>query len=360
MTARQPTIELVLAVHDPTRPLARAIRSALETRFRGRVSVLVVEHNCTDGDFADVRAQFEGEPVRWEVLRDGIRSPAGPFNIGVAHATSDYVGLLGSDDRFEAQAIDSAIGRIDATHPDVLIYPLRHDGKPSLPNPLVRKRRHDRLDPLRDRLMYRTAPLALIKRELIQSPEMAFTAGLSTGEDVAVSARLWFSGAQIAFYPEDAGYVIMADGPQRVTLEPRALALEFEPFERLFRQDWVACLDISARRAIVTKTIRVHVLGALFRRQSEGGWRAEDLESIRQLLQHAEVVAPGYRQVFSRADAELLKVATRSDSSAEILDSAVVRRNGAGRVDRWIAASALKSLHREAPLRRLMRYVTWP
>ncbi|MFS2280097.1 glycosyltransferase family A protein [Microbacterium sp. OR21] len=360
MTHSPVSIEIVISVHDPQRPLERAIRSVLDTHSQHRVSVLVVEHNCADGAFDSVRLALEGEPVRWLRFRDGIKSPAGPFNFGISQSTGDYVGLLGSDDRFESGAVDSLLRRLDETRPDVLVYPLRHDGQPSLPNPLARKWRTRNLHVVRDRLMYRTAPLALVRQGIWLSSDYAFTEGLPTGEDVSVSAALWFSEARIDFHPRDPGYVIMNDGPQRVTLEVRPLHEEFRPFLRLFSLTWVQQLGTEERLALVVKTVRVHVLGALFRRLADGSWSEKDRTAVQRILAVAEALSPRYLEVLSRADGRLLRDVQEPITTFEDFEIKVRRRNEAGRSDRWLTADLRLVLHRESPLRRLIRYATWP
>jgi len=359
MSGAMPTLEVVIAVHDRRRPVGRAVASVLDGAPAGRVRVTVVVHNRPREEFDDLAARFRDAPVRILDFSDDTRSPAGPFNFGVASATGDYVGLLGSDDRFEEGAVSAALARIDRSRPDVLVYPLRHDGRPPLPNPLARRHRTERLDPIRDRLMYRTAPLAFVRRERFQQEAYRFTPGMPTGEDVETSARLWFTAPDIAFHPADPGYVVMDDGPERVTFAPRPVDVELAPFTRLLERDWVRALPVRSRRAIVIKTMRVHALGILFRRQSEGGWQEGDLAAFRRLCALADATAPRWRGPFALADAALLHTAETA-SSTEQVDAAVRRRNAAGRLRRWVPANPLLIAHREAPLRRLVRYASWP
>ena len=106
-----------------------------------------------------------------------MRSPAGPFNHGLALAEAPWVGVMGSDDSFDPGAIDAMLRHLRADSPQVLLYPLRHQGGRPMANPLSRRWHHRGLDPVKDRLAYRTAPLALIRRELIADLGLLFTPG---------------------------------------------------------------------------------------------------------------------------------------------------------------------------------------
>lgn len=60
--------------------------------------------------------------------------------------------------------------------------------------PPARPRRRHRLDPVRDRLAYRSAPLGLLRRATIERLGLRFPTGLSTGEDLPFTTRLWTAG----------------------------------------------------------------------------------------------------------------------------------------------------------------------
>jgi hypothetical protein len=354
-----PTVEVVIAVHDESRPLGRAVDSVLDGRPEG-VGVLVVLHGLGPDAFSTLRTKYEDEPVTWLEFHDGVRSAAGPFTAGIHAATADYVGLLGSDDRFERGALATMVRRLELDRPDALVYPMRHDGMPPLPNPLVRWRRERRLHPVRDRLAYRTAPLALFRRSLVDRLGLRFTPGVATGEDAEFSARLWFSGARIDFHPADPGYVIMADAATRVTMTPRPLEEDLEAYSHLFALDWVGALSPSERHALAVKTVRVHVLGAVLARAAREQLTADDIAAARAVVEEGIRLAPGLLAPFSRADRPVLAALLDPSSTPARFAALNAARAGAGRLRRWFPTDLRHALDREGSLRRLMRYATWP
>ena len=78
---------------------------------------------------------------------------------------------------------------------DAALARLRHQDGEVLHNPLVRWRRSKRLDPVKDRLFYRTSPLGLLKRSTLEFLGLKFQEGVRSGMDMSYGARLWTSGA---------------------------------------------------------------------------------------------------------------------------------------------------------------------
>tara|TARA_R100000365_G_C2748490_1_gene80169 strand:- start:7010 stop:8065 length:1056 start_codon:yes stop_codon:yes gene_type:complete len=345
--------QIVIAVHDPARPLQRAIDSVLDG-VGGEMGVVVVCHGIGRASFGEIN-----DPrVRWVEFQDGIRSPAGPFNAGIAAATAPYVGVMGSDDFFDPGGTHALLARLDST-PDVLIYPMRHQTGASLPNPLSRRGRRRRLDPVRDRLSYRTAPLALVRTELIRTLGLHMSPGLRTGEDVEFSARLWFSDHRIDFYPDDPAYVIGADGPARVTHAAMPITDELAAFERLFSQPWVRALARSRRASLVTKTVRVHLLGSVWRHVAQGTMTDEVRAHVSHVIRQGVEVSPSALAPLARHDRAVIDALWGPGTTMDVI-AAVSERGATSRWERYLTRNPLLSLHREGDLRRALRYRTWP
>src|SRR5690606_29098886 len=105
--------------------------------------------------------------VRFLALSVGEPSPAGPFMFGIRAATAEYVSIMGSDDFLEPGALRAWVDlarRLDLT---AFIPPERHSSGAKVATPPVRPWHTGLLDPVRDRVAYRTAPLGLIKRAAI-------------------------------------------------------------------------------------------------------------------------------------------------------------------------------------------------
>ena len=220
-----PEVDIVIAVHDPRRDVARSVGSALTSS--GVARVLVVCHNTpVDAIAARLGRLSDDRRVQLEPCDDGVGSPAGPFNRGLELATARFTAIMGSDDELGDGAVDAWLRIADQDQAEVVIPALRYAGGRRVPTPPTRPGRVRNLDGVRDRLAYRTAPLGLVARERFGA--MRFTPGLATGEDLAYSTRLWFSGAPISRVRAGGEYVIHDDA-ERVTFTRRPLGDEPPP-----------------------------------------------------------------------------------------------------------------------------------
>lgn len=310
-----PAVDLVIAVHDARRPVARAVRSVLDGS-EGLVRVTVVAHDLGIGTVEDALALTPDERPHVRVLgySDHVRSPAGPFNHGLAHARAEYVAVMGSDDTLEPGAVRAWLDVARERGSDVVLAPLRQGGQ-VLRNPLVRRgtgrpgpRATSPLDAVADRLLYRSAPLGLLRRSTLARLDLTFTEGLATGEDLELSARLWCSDARIDMLPSAPAYVVGADAADRVTAARRPVADELAAVTRLRTVGLPSELRPSQRRALAIKVLRVHVLGALGRRQSAADWDDDGPAALRAEARAWLEAAPTALHALARADLAALRV----------------------------------------------------
>lgn len=344
-------VDVVVAVHDPARPLARTVASALTGNEETDVRVTVA---CHELDPEEVRPLLPPETlphVRFLEVRDGLGSPSGPYNAGIDAATARWVSIVGSDDHLEPGALAAWADLGDRLGSDVVLAPIRlADGSP-VRTPRVRLGRSQDLDPVRDRLAYRTAPLGLMRRSTLNRLGLRLTPGMRSGGDVAFTARLWTCGVRIDLAAGTPAYVVGTTAATRVTTAVRPVPEELRAFEDLLDRPWVLELPEDRRRALAVKTIRIHVLGALRRRPAEEDWTPEEVAWVRRLVGRWVALAPGVLDPFSVADRALLDAVLRSGADPASVSAAVRRRNTAGRLAQWLAPRPLANLDRESTLR---------
>ncbi|WP_169581681.1 glycosyltransferase family 2 protein [Microbacterium thalassium] len=350
-SGRRPDIDVVVPVHRADRPLGRAVESALSGARSATVRVTVVCHGIPASAIAPL---VEGrQEVRILECADPRPSAAGPANVGFAAATAEYVSRLDSDDTFEAGALDAWHAQARRNRSDVLVAPLRpEDGRP-IHAPLTRPFRHRRLDGVRDRLSYRTAPFGLIRRDALPDPAAPYTPGLEVGEDLELGIRLWFGGGRIDFAAGRPAYVVHDDAVQRTTLVVRPVESELAASRRLVRLAWFHELDAAARRAVVIKLARIHVLGALRNRIAGAGFDDADRTSFTTLLDEFDRASASWRRPFNRYDSRILELLRHGDPEAAREAASAPPR----RVDTLLAPSMRGTLDRESTLRRYARYL---
>lgn len=346
-------VEVVIACHDARRPLGRAVRSVLQdSDVRDAVRVTVVAHGL---DPELLRAQLGGidGDVRVLAFADGVRSAAGPFNHGLDAVDAEYCAVMGSDDFLEPGTMNAWIGHARRHRPDAAIAQVRLQGEALMPNPLVRLGRTRRLDAMRDRLFYRTAPLGLIRTARMRELGLHMREGMRVGEDFEFGIRLWAHAGRIDFLAGAGAYVIGQDAAERTTFGSMTITERLEPVVNLFRDGVFDDLSRAHRRALATKLIRVTVVGNL--QALAANLSDTDVAEFAALLRRLLTEAPTALAPFNRQDRRVLD-GLLIDPSSRRLRADIARGRGAGRRDRWLTPDVVHSLAREATLRRYVLY----
>ncbi len=350
-------LDVVIAVHTPDRPVGRAVASLLEGGLaaeagaRRRLRINVVCHNT---DVEPIRQRVAPEHrglVRFLHYVDGIKSPAGPFNHGIAEATGTWVAIMGSDDSIEPGALVQWVETAERDGSDVLIAPMAHAGGGAIHTPVVRRAHRGHLDPVADRLTYRTAPLGLLNLALVRRLGLTFPPRYATGEDQSFSARLWFSGAKISYGRGLPRYLVHADAAVRVTHTPRPVTEDLAFATDLVLSAWFEGLPQRAREAIVTKIIRVHVFGHVLLRAEAGTWNTTDAREMAQELRKLLFSAPHAVRPLALADRKLLDAVAREEADVEVMKSLARARRRFVSPQTWVPRNVTTVLHPEAPLR---------
>lgn len=340
-------VDVVIAVHDRRRPIHRAVRSALSSAVVARV--IVVCHGVEPQEIA-AAADVDDERVEFVRFDDGVRSPAGPFNHGLGLATGRFASIMGSDDELTPGAIDAWRRTADHSGAEVVIPPLRHAAGARVPTPPTLRRR--RLQGVRDRLAYRTAPLGIFNRA--RFAEFRFTSGLATGEDLAFTTRMWFSGAAIVRHT-GAGEYLIHDGDERVTFTARPISAELRAVHLLLSDGHTQALEPRQRAALAVKLWRISVFGAVHYRA--GNWTPADRTAMAGLVEELRRFAPAAVKVLSRADATLIMALGDATTDSDWVDELSRHRRRFLSPSALLPVQAWRLFAREAPLR--FGFSTW-
>lgn len=350
-------VDVVVAVHTPDRPIERTVASLMasglptEPGAAGRLRVTVVCHNTEAAPIRERVAREHRDRVRFVQYSDGIKSPAGPFNHGISLASGTWVSIMGSDDSLEPDALARWVAAADRDGADVLIAPMAHAGGRAIRTPVVRRNRNAALDPVADRLTYRTAPLGIMRLTLVRSLGLDFPTRYATGEDQSFSARLWFSGAGISYGRGLPRYLVHDDAVARVTATPRSVTDDLAFATDLVDTDWFAGLGPAQRASIVTKLIRVHVFGHVLLRADSGTWNAEEADAMAGVARRLLFAAPEAARPLSIADRALLDAVARREGDAAAMKSLATLRRTFTNPRTWLPRDLSQLLHPEAPLR---------
>lgn len=339
-------VDVLVPVHSATRPIERLAGSVLEGT-RARVRVLVIAHNIEENRIRVALGRYsEDSRVQVAGFRDDIPSPAGPMNHALDRVTAPWFTKIDSDDRLSPGALDGWLCRAREQDADIvlpgMLVPSAGTGFPTPP----RRPCHVRLDPLRDRLSYRTSTMGLLSADLRDYARPV--EGLETGEDIAPSIRLWFGARRIVAARAADAYLVGNDAVDRVTESARTFATELAFVSRFVEEEIWARLPAEGRAAVARKLIRVHVLGALGRRPLD----SEAVDAAAVALETLIRAAPGTADMLSRLDGALIH-SVRTGLPVRDVAVLVERRRRYAQAAAVLTPSLRHLLHRDAPLRFL-------
>lgn len=360
------SIEVVIPVHDPARPVARGVASVTEQRSalatRGvDLHVTVVLHNLPADTLTRPGFPSGLAGVTYLSHTDGVASPAGPRNYALGRSSATYLSFLDSDDYLEPGSLLSWWQVAEQHAAAAVIAPLRTPSGSILPSPRIRPSKPRVLHPLRDGLAYRSVPYGLLRRESLLALGFGYTEGILTGEDIEPTLRLWFRSGAIC-YPYGAPAYRQTDdsGPARVTSSIRPLRQEFAWLEHLLDTDWLRQASTPERRAIAHKVLRVHGIGALLRRADAPDslgqaplWDSEESLYWRGVAGRVLALAGGSIPSISRRDAELIGAAGTAGELRQLRALAAEYR-GSGRRGALLTPRLQDSLSRDSTLRHYL------
>lgn len=344
-------VDVTIPVHSAVRPIARAVSSILD-HTRTSVRVNVVAHNIDRDVIADNLGSYATHPcVRLLSLDDGIHSPAGPMNHGIAHSDAPFLAVMGSDDELAPGALDSWLGLQRKTGATTVLARVDLGDRIDPYPPVRRGRRTKRLNARKDRLAYRSAPLGLIDRR--HFGDLRFTEGLASGEDLAYSATLWFTGANLAYDLAGPPYVVNSDAHDRVTFSPRPVADDFRFLDAIEATPWFAALGRRAGQALAIKLLRVHFFDAVLARVNSEDGIAAHREGLNTIVDRLDGTFPGVLGLLARADHQVIAELRSPDPDPHVIRALLSARWNYRSVAALVPRNPLLLLHRQAPLRTL-------
>ncbi|MEX5296129.1 glycosyltransferase family A protein [Kocuria sp. CPCC 205268] len=353
--APAPLVDVIIPVHTTARPVDRAVGSVvaggLPVGEPGGVHITVVCHNVGAAAIRDRLAPAHRPLVELVECSDGTANPAAPRNLALERSRARYVSFVDSDDTLAPGALAAWTAVAERRGSAAVLPRLLHGGGGVLRTPVPRPRRRADLDPVRDRLAYRTTSLGLLRREVLAERGLRFQGQYATGEDLGLTARVWFGGGRIDLAPRWAHYVVHDDADGRITTGTRPLSEDLAAFTDLLAGSWYAGLSTEQRTAIAVKVLRVQLFGAVHARAAAGAWTDGDTGTCRAVLRLVESVAGPALEVLPRADRDLLDLAVRPGATAAEVLRASARRRRFGRPATLLPRDPRRVLHREAPLR---------
>lgn len=342
-------VDVVIAIHQESRPIERAVGSVLAAAPPGTTAVVVC-HGIPADPIARRLSGVAGE-VQVLAHEDGVPSPAGPFNAGLDAAKARFVAVMGSDDFLEPGALAHWADLAGRTNADAVVARVKHQAGGLVRTPPTRwGRRAANVSFAADRLAYRTAPLGLMRRDALADNGLRFTPGLRTGDDLDLGLRLWLRG-RVAYARTAPAYVVGSDAAVRVTMSTRPVVDDLDCCLQVVAAPWFGGLGARERVAIVVKLLRIHVFAAVHNRAAPAAWSPEERASLAESTERILAGAPAARRHLSLVEARLLDAARRPAVDTDTLLALSARRVRHGRWDTLLTPDPRGLLSAQGPLR---------
>lgn len=264
---KSPSISVIVPVHNSNRPIYRAVKSLLASGpeiIHKDLEVLVVCHEVSPLAIENNLGELLKSPaVSLLEFKDGVGSPAGPMNHGIRQAKGEWILILGSDDYLEPNFLKAYL-HIISSRPelDAVLLPISlSNGSQYFASPVPQYGFRKNLETIRDRLFYRTAPAALVRKQLILGEHSElYTEGIRNGEDLIHSTWLWTHAMGIYLNRSLPHYIVGDDATDRVTSMTYSPEELKKPLELLTSKNWFASLSARTRNAFGIKYFRSNII----------------------------------------------------------------------------------------------------
>ncbi|RLY91773.1 glycosyltransferase [Kocuria tytonicola] len=348
-----PLVDIVIPVHSSARPLERAVRSALrasEGAAPGQCRVVVVAHHLSE---QEVLAMLS-EPLRDAVTVlecEGRGSTAAvPRNEALRWSTARYVSFLDSDDTLDPGAVSRWLGIAERRGSDLVIPFQHHEAARADITPITRPLRSARLDPVKDRLGYRSSAFGLVRLDIVRTLGASFDETVRTGEDQAFVMALYTRGSRIDYAPGTPGYLVHADADVRVSQQPLPLREEVAAALDLGDYPWFPRTPTELRASHVLKYLRVNFFPAVQGLVERGEWSAAHASTAWAVALELLHFAPNVEDRLARADRRVLAL-LQDSAPEEDLRAALTARRRFASPGALLTTRARWFLDRQSPLR---------
>ncbi len=350
---QQPLVDIVIPVHSTSRPLQRAVSSALRAApgaAPGQCRVTVVAHHLTTERVRSMLSAEQRAVVHVVESEDRGSTAAVPRNEALRRTTARYISFLDSDDTLDPGAVTRWLG-IAERHGSDLVVPFQHHENPRVDvTPVTRPFRRSDLDPVKDRLGYRSSAFGLVRVHAARRVGARFDETVRTGEDQSFVMGLYAGSRRIDYAPGTPGYLVHADADARVSQHSLPMRDEVAAALDLTREPWFAGVPDELRQSYVLKYIRVNFFPCLENAVRSGAWNADYARSAGAVFGELTQYAPHVTDQLSRADLRVARLLSPGTGEGELLAALAERRRfatpGALLTERWT-----RVLGRQAPLR---------
>jgi poly(ribitol-phosphate) beta-N-acetylglucosaminyltransferase len=179
----QPKVSVIIPVHNTERYIERCVMSAVrQTIGVGRLEIIAIDDGSTDGTGAVLDRLAADLPALTVIHQEASGGASRPRNVGLDHASGEFVFFLDSDDHLGTEALERMVAMAERGDSDVVLGKTVSPGGRHVAQDLFRHSQAD-ADLFTSAVYYTLNPLKLFRRSLIDRLGLRFPEDVRIGED---------------------------------------------------------------------------------------------------------------------------------------------------------------------------------
>ena len=118
-------VSVIVPMHNGERFISRCIESILNQSYK-KIELIIVDDNSTDASYKIIEKYINTYPCIKYLRNDTCRGPAISRNLGLKHASSDYVLFLDCDDWLDLNCIEKAFNKFESdSNIDIVLWEIK-------------------------------------------------------------------------------------------------------------------------------------------------------------------------------------------------------------------------------------------
>jgi glycosyltransferase involved in cell wall biosynthesis len=193
-----PKVSVIIPVHDCRETVVRAIGSVVDqTMAAGLIEIIAVDDGSTDGTSETLDRLAAENPRLTVVHQPPSGGPGRPRNVGLDHATGEYVFFLDADDHLGPEALERMVDAADRNGTDVVVPKYIGVGRKVNPHLFTKTVPFTTIYDAVPNLYGSITVLKLYRRKMLDEAGIRFPEGLLSGEDQIFAVRAYFEAAGV-------------------------------------------------------------------------------------------------------------------------------------------------------------------
>lgn len=194
-----PKVSVIVPVHNSKDTLRRTFESVFaQTLPPEQVEIIAVDDGSTDGAGEELDRLAEGRPGFRVVHQDASGGPGRPRNVGLDHASGEYVFFLDADDYLGPEALERCCAMADANGTDVVVPKYVGVGRGVNRKLFERTVEFTTIFDAVPNLYGSITALKLYRRSLLERHNIRFPEGVLSGEDQIFAVRAYFEAKGVS------------------------------------------------------------------------------------------------------------------------------------------------------------------